>query len=92
MIDKTLEASDHNSFNLFPIKFRQIPFNNCTSEVENISSNPRPGWPSLFRDRLKKSTDLVEDVEYLQLDGFRQIPFGVCRGEVGNMSASQWLR
>ena len=33
-----------------PAKFRWIPFSGLR-EVENVSANERPGWPSCFSDR-----------------------------------------
>ena len=38
---------------LHPVKFRQIPFSGFR-EVENVSANQRPGWPSCFSDRPEK--------------------------------------
>ena len=39
---------------LLPVKFRSIPFSGFRGEVENVSANQRPGWPSCFSDRSKK--------------------------------------
>ena len=38
---------------LLPVKFCWIPFSGFR-EVENVSANQRPGWPSYFFDRLEK--------------------------------------
>ena len=38
---------------LLPVKFCWIPFNDFR-EVQNVSANQRPGWPSCFSDRLEK--------------------------------------
>ena len=40
--------------NLLPIKFRSNPFSGLRGEVENVSANQRPGWPSCFSDRPEK--------------------------------------
>ena len=39
---------------LLPVKFRWIPFSGFRGEVENVSANQRPGWPSCFTDRPEK--------------------------------------
>ena len=39
---------------LLPVKFRWIPFSGFRGEVENVSANQRPGWPSCFSDRPEK--------------------------------------
>ena len=39
---------------LLPVKCRWIPFSGFRGEVENVSANQTPGWPSCFSDRLKK--------------------------------------
>ena len=39
---------------LLPVKFRWIPFSGFRGEVENVSSNQRPGRPSCFSDRPEK--------------------------------------
>ena len=39
---------------LLPVKFRWIPFSSFRGEVENVSANQRPGWPSCFSDRPEK--------------------------------------
>ena len=39
---------------LLPVKFRQIPFSCFRGEVENVSANQKPGWPSYFSDQPKK--------------------------------------
>ena len=39
---------------LLPVKFRWIPFSGFRAEVENVSANQRPGWPSCFSDQLEK--------------------------------------
>ena len=33
---------------LLPVKFRHILFCGFRGEVENVSANRRPGWPSMF--------------------------------------------
>ena len=73
---------------LLPIKFRWIPFSGFRGEVENVSANQRPGWPSCFSIG-PKNTNLVEDVEILLPVKFRWIPFSGFRGEVENVSANQ---
>ena len=39
---------------LLPVKFRRIPFSGFGGEVENVSTNQRPGWPACFSDRPEK--------------------------------------
>ena len=39
---------------LLPVNFRWIPLSGFRGEVENISANKRPGWPSCFSDWHKK--------------------------------------
>ena len=39
---------------LLPVKFRWIPFSGFRGEVENVSTNQRPGRPSCFSDRPEK--------------------------------------
>ena len=39
---------------LLPVKFRWIPFSGFREEVENVSANQRPGWPSCFYDQPEK--------------------------------------
>ena len=39
---------------LLPVKFRLIPFSGFRGEVENVSSNQRPGRPFSFSDRSEK--------------------------------------
>ena len=39
---------------LLPVKFRWIPFSGFRAEVQNVSANQRPGWPSCFSDRPEK--------------------------------------
>ena len=39
---------------LLPVKFHYIPFNGFREEVENVSSNQRPGRPSCFSDQPEK--------------------------------------
>ena len=73
---------------LLPVKFRWIPFSCFRREVENISANQRPGWPSCFSDR-PENTNLVESVEILLSVKFRWILFSGFRGEVENVSANQ---
>ena len=41
---------------LLPIKFRWIPFSGFRGEVENVSTNQRPGRPSCFSDQPKTQT------------------------------------
>ena len=41
---------------LLPVKFRWIPFSGLRGEVENVSVNQRPGWPSFFRSTRKTQT------------------------------------
>ena len=73
---------------LLPVKFRWIPFSGFRGEVENVSANQRPGWPSCFPIG-PKNTNLVEDVEILLPIKFRWIPFSSFRGEVENVSSNQ---
>ena len=77
---------------LLPVKFCWIPFSGFRGEVENVSANQRPGWPSWFYVEIligPKNTNLVEDVEILLPVKFRWIPFSGFRGEVENVSANQ---
>ena len=39
---------------LLSVKFRWIPFSGFRGEVENVSANQRPRWPSCFSDRPEK--------------------------------------
>ena len=39
---------------LLPVKFPWIPFSGFREEVENVSANQRPEWPSCFSDRPEK--------------------------------------
>ena len=39
---------------LLPVNFRWIPFSRFRREVENVSANQRPGWPSCFSYRPEK--------------------------------------
>ena len=39
---------------LLPVKFRLIQLSCFTGEVENVSANQRPGWPSCFSNQPKK--------------------------------------
>ena len=39
---------------LLPVKFRWIPFSGFRGEVENVSTNQKPGRPSCFSDRPEK--------------------------------------
>ena len=39
---------------LLPVKFRWILFSSFRGEVEKVSANQRPGWPSCFSDRPEK--------------------------------------
>ena len=41
---------------LLPVKFHWIPFSDYRAEVENVSANQRPGWPSCFSDWPGKKT------------------------------------
>ena len=49
---------------LLPIKFRWIPFSGVRGEVENVSTNHRPGRPSCFSNR-SENTNFVDDIEIL---------------------------
>ena len=73
---------------LLPVKFSWIPFSCFREEVENVSANQRPGWPSCFSDR-PQNTNLVENVKILLPVEFCWIPFSGFRGEVENVSANQ---
>ena len=73
---------------LLPVEFHSIPFSRSREEVENVSTNQRPGRPSCFSDR-PKNTNLVEDVKIFLPAKFHQIPFSSFRGEVENISANQ---
>ena len=44
-----------------PVKFRWIPFSGLRGEVENVSANQMPGWPSCFS---KKSCFLSSFLEF----------------------------
>ena len=55
---------------------------------KNASDNHRSVWPSWFPVGTK-STNLVEEVEFLLPNKFGQIPFSVNREEVENDSAHQ---
>ena len=74
----------------FPAKFRLIPLSCFTGEVENVSANQKPGWPSCFSDQPEK-TNLVEDVEILLPVKCCWILFSSLRVEVKNVSANQRL-
>ena len=39
---------------LLPVKFRWIPLSGFIGEVENVSANQTPGWPSCFSDPPEK--------------------------------------
>ena len=39
---------------LLPVKFCQIPLSRFRREIENVSANQRPGWPSCFLDQPDK--------------------------------------
>ena len=39
---------------LLPVKFRWIWFSSFREEVEDVSANQRPGWPSCFSDQPEK--------------------------------------
>ena len=39
---------------LLPVKIPWIPFSRFYREVENVSANQRPGWPSCFSDQPEK--------------------------------------
>ena len=73
---------------LLPVKFRWKSFSGFRGEVENVSSNQRPGRPPRFFDRLEKNKNLVEDVDILLHVKFRWIMFS-CLREVENVSANQ---
>ena len=77
-----------------PDKFCWIPFGSFRGEVENVSANQKPGWPSCFSDRPEKlcvamlrrrHKNLVEDVEILIPVKFHWIPFSSFREEVENV-------
>ena len=74
---------------LLPVKFCWILFNGFRGEVENVSANQWPRWPSCFFLVGPKNTNLVEDIEILLPVKFRWIPFSGFRGEVENVSANQ---
>ena len=56
---------------LLPVTFRWIPFSGFR-EVENVSANQRPGWPSGFFDRPKKDK-LNLGTEFDFLLNFREV-------------------
>ena len=66
---------------LLPVKFLIIPFSGFRGEVNNVSANLRPGWPSCFPIG-PKNTNLVEDIEILLPAKFLPIRFSGFRGEV----------
>ena len=39
---------------LLPVNIHQIQFSSFRGEVENVSANQKPGWPSCFSIRPKK--------------------------------------
>ena len=49
-----------------PFMFCLIPFSGFRGEVENVSANQRPGWPSCFFRLALNTQNLVEDVEILR--------------------------
>ena len=57
-----------------PFKFWQIPLSGFREEVENVSANQRPGWPSWFSDRPEKHK-LGTGRRVLASCKFWQIPF-----------------
>ena len=73
---------------LLPVKFRWIPFSGFRWDVENVSANQRPGWPSCFSDRPEKHKlgrrhgDIASC--QLSLNSVQQF-----RGYVDNVSANQ---
>ena len=73
---------------LLPVKFRWVPLSSFKGEVDNVSTNKRPGLSSCFSDRPGKKTNLIEDVEILLTVNFRWIPFSGFKGEVKNGSAN----
>ena len=74
---------------LLPVKLRWIPFSSFRGEVENVSTNQRPGRPSCFSDRPEKNPNLIEDVEILLPAKFCWTPFSGFREEVINVSVNQ---
>ena len=65
---------------LLPVKFRWIPFSRFRNEVENVSSNQTPGWPSCFTDRPEKH------ILAPLIDGSRFLPV------LGNSIRNWWSR
>ena len=47
---------------LLPVKIRRILFSSFRGEVENVSMNQSPWWPSYFSDQ-PQNTNLAEDIE-----------------------------
>ena len=50
-LKNTCVVEDVETF--IPVKFCWIPFSSFRTEVENVSANQRPEWPSCFSDRPK---------------------------------------
>ena len=73
---------------LLPVTFRWILFSGFRGEVENVSANQSPGWPSYFFPIGPKNSNLVEDIEILLPVMFRWILFSGFRGEVENVSVN----
>ena len=69
---------------LLPVKFRWILFSDFR-EVENVSTNQRPGRPPCFPIG-PKNTNLEEDIKILLPVKFRWIPFSGFGEEVEKMS------
>ena len=55
---------------LLPVTFLSILFSNFRGEVENVSADQRPGWPSCFSNGPEKQ-NLVGEVEILLPVKFR---------------------
>ena len=72
---------------LLPVKFRWNLLSGLR-EVENVSGNKSPRWPSYFSDR-PENTNLVGNVEILRPVRFRWIRVSGFREEVEHVSANQ---
>ena len=73
---------------LLLVRFHWILVSSFRGEIENLTANQRPEWPSYLSEQ-PKNTNLVEDVEILLPVECRWI---VSRGlrEVDNLSSNQW--
>ena len=71
---------------LISVKFRWIPFSRFR-EVEYVSGYQRPGQPSCFSNRSKKTKTYWPNFEILLPFKFHWILFGRFRGEVENVKA-----